>query len=102
MPETSKSDPRQEPSTGGRWITLGYGLMIAGTIGIFFLIRAYGETLAAPAPAEEDTLRKAGSAPAVDVLFHVLLILGAVIVVGRFLSRLFQYIGQPSVIGEVV
>ena len=28
---------------------LGYGLMIAATVALFFAIRAYGETVAAPA-----------------------------------------------------
>src|SRR5262249_14262261 len=37
-----------------------------------------------------------------DILLHVLLALAAVVVVGRLLGRLFAYIGQPPVIGEVV
>ncbi|HYV38613.1 MAG TPA: cation:proton antiporter [Gemmataceae bacterium] len=37
-----------------------------------------------------------------DILPHLLLALAAVIVVGRLLAKLFAYIGQPPVIGEVV
>jgi Kef-type K+ transport system membrane component KefB len=36
------------------------------------------------------------------VLFHLLLALAAVIVVGRLLAPLFRAIGQPPVIGEVI
>jgi Kef-type K+ transport system membrane component KefB len=37
-----------------------------------------------------------------DALLHVLMALAAVILVGRILSRVFTYFGQPPVIGEVV
>lgn len=40
--------------------------------------------------------------PPVDVVFHVLLTLAAMIALGFVLARLFRYIGQPPVIGEVV
>jgi Kef-type K+ transport system membrane component KefB len=50
-----------------------------------------------------------GEAPAaippsnsVDVLFHVLLTLAAVVALGHLLGRLFRRIGQPPVIGEVI
>ena len=37
-----------------------------------------------------------------DALWHLLLALAAVVTVGQILGRLFRYIGQPPVIGEVV
>jgi Kef-type K+ transport system membrane component KefB len=37
-----------------------------------------------------------------DALVHVLVALAAVVIVGRVLSVLFRYVGQPPVIGEVV
>ncbi len=37
-----------------------------------------------------------------DQLWHLLLALAAVVISGRVLGRLFRYIGQPPVIGEVV
>jgi Kef-type K+ transport system membrane component KefB len=37
-----------------------------------------------------------------DALVHVLIALAAVLIVGRLLSVLFRYAGQPPVIGEVV
>jgi Kef-type K+ transport system membrane component KefB len=37
-----------------------------------------------------------------DALVHVLIALAAVLILGRLLSILFRYVGQPPVIGEVV
>jgi Kef-type K+ transport system membrane component KefB len=37
-----------------------------------------------------------------SVLFHVLLALAAVVIVGQILAKLFMYVGQPPVIGEVL
>ncbi len=77
-----------------------YALMIAGTIGAFFLIRLYGETLTATQLYLVDSGTKAPTTS--RVLFHVLLALAAVIAVGRLLAALFRLLGQPSVIGEVM
>jgi Kef-type K+ transport system membrane component KefB len=82
------------------WTTIGYGLMILGAIGAFFLIRSYGETLTAP-PAVTKAFATA-TVPRADVLLHVLVALTAVLVTGLILAKLFAYLGQPPVIGEVV
>lgn len=44
----------------------------------------------------------APSAHASDIFLHVLIALTAIIILGRILARLFAYLGQPAVIGEVV
>jgi Kef-type K+ transport system membrane component KefB len=78
----------------------GYGFMLLGAIALFLLIRAQGENLEAPAAAP------AGSSPAAagkpDALLHVLIALTAVIIAGQALAKVFSYLGQPPVIGEVV
>jgi Kef-type K+ transport system membrane component KefB len=84
-----------------RWTIIGYGLMILGTIGVFLLIRSYGETLVAPpvpvgAPAPDATTKPS------DALLHVLVALAAVIITGQVFARMFAHVGQPPVIGEVV
>ncbi len=85
-----------------------YATMVAGGIGLFLLIRRYGETLTAPAPAARAAAGGLGSgvdtavAAVPEVLLHVLLALAAVIITGRFLGRLLRSIGQPPVIGEVL
>ena len=88
-------------SRGGHaWAAPAYAAMVLGAIGLFLLVRRYGETLSAPAPAVPGrTLAAAGTE---DVFFHLLIALAAVIFVGRLLGRLFTAIGQPPVIGEVV
>ncbi len=83
------------------WTTFGYGLMILGAIGALFLIRSYGETLTAP-PAAATKAFATATVPRADVLLHVLVALTAVIVTGLILAKLFAYLGQPPVIGEVV
>src|SRR5262245_15049373 len=37
-----------------------------------------------------------------DLLWHLLLALAAVVIAGRLLGALFRIVGQPPVIGEVV
>ena len=82
-----------------RW--LFYGLMIVATVAAFFLIRRYGETLAAPAaPAADSSARIVGSRN--EALLHLLLALAAVITLGQVLARLFARLSQPPVIGEML
>jgi Kef-type K+ transport system membrane component KefB len=92
-----------ESANHRRWISIAayVGLLAAGVV-TFVLIRAYGETLSAPA-AEPGTTMAVGSATGKGhALFHVLLALAVVIALGRILGKAFTYIGQPPVIGEVV
>jgi Kef-type K+ transport system membrane component KefB len=84
------------------WTAVAYGLMVAGTVGVFFLIRGLGEGLPAPAPADAGPPPAAGPGPPADVLAHVLVALAAVIITGRVLAQGFARLGQPPVIGEVV
>jgi Kef-type K+ transport system membrane component KefB len=75
--------------------------MIVATIALVFLFDHAGRGLAAPAAA----VAEGGSASVhgkSTVLVHVLITLVAVVVVGQVLGRLFQRIGQPPVIGEVI
>jgi Kef-type K+ transport system membrane component KefB len=78
-----------------------YAALILGGIAIFLVVQSYGEALTAPAAAASVA---AGSkaAGASDVLWHLLIALTVVVVVGRVIGRLFALVGQPPVIGEVV
>jgi Kef-type K+ transport system membrane component KefB len=78
-----------------------YVAMIVATVGLFLLIQSHGASLMAP-PAPAVTPGAVASAGTGGVLLHVLLALAAVIVVGQVLGRLFAYLRQPPVIGEVV
>jgi Kef-type K+ transport system membrane component KefB len=83
------------PSTSR--LALGYSAMLAAAVGLFFVIRHFGET-ESPAVASSS----AAMAPHSTVLLHVLLALVAIILTGRWLGKLCVYIGQPRVIGEIV
>jgi Kef-type K+ transport system membrane component KefB len=74
-----------------------YVLMIAAAVAVFYLIRGYGETLAAPSPHSTSESVHTG-----NVLARLLLCLAAVIILGRVLGWLFTFLGQPPVIGEVM
>ncbi len=79
---------------------LGYSLMVLLPTVIFLLIRRYGETLAAPPPLQGGPVMSAALGG--DIFLHVLLALTAIIVTGQLLARLFAYVSQPPVIGEVI
>jgi len=82
---------------------IGYGLMVLTAIGLFFVIRFYGEHLTAPDSAATEAVRNSPSVSmASGWLLHLLVALAAVIVLGRMLAWLFAYIRQPPVIGEVL
>jgi Kef-type K+ transport system membrane component KefB len=76
-----------------------YVVMVVAAIGLFLLVRARGETLTAPEAPEAmgQAVAKKG-----DALLQVLVALTAVIAGGVLLGKLFGYLGQPAVIGEVV
>lgn len=83
---------------------LGYAGMIVAAGGVFAVVRGYGKSLVVP-PAPEvvsDTGSSISPVAASHPLLHLLLALVAVIVLGRILARLFSYLGQPPVIGEVL
>lgn len=74
--------------------------MVGCTIGIFLLVQSHGETLVAPpsGSAEPVVASDHGS----DIFLRVLVALTAIIVLGHVLARVFAYLSQPPVIGEVV
>ncbi|MFO0918661.1 MAG: cation:proton antiporter [Planctomycetaceae bacterium] len=81
---------------------IGYAVLLSGGIGLFFLVRSYGNGLSAPlAPADARPVGQPLPGQ-VDVVLHVTATLAAVICLGFLLGRLFRYLGQPAVIGEVV
>jgi Kef-type K+ transport system membrane component KefB len=82
---------------------VGYGLMIAATVGLYWLIRGAGNSLVAPGPGPAQPLFGAHAAGAqIDALAHVLLALVVVIVVARGIGQLFRYLQQPPVVGEIL
>ncbi|HXD85181.1 MAG TPA: cation:proton antiporter, partial [Urbifossiella sp.] len=81
---------------------LAYVLMVAGAVAFFFLIRQIGQSLAAPEMAAGAIAMADAKGGEVDVTSHVLVTLAVIVALGFALGRLFRYLGQPPVIGEVV
>lgn len=80
---------------------VGYGLMVVGTVVGFLLIRNYGNTLVAPVDSSHQPSSSVVNQHP-NVLLYVLVALAAVIVVGQILGKVFAYLSQPPVIGEVI
>jgi Kef-type K+ transport system membrane component KefB len=76
--------------------------MVLGGVALFLLVRRYGETLSAPAPAAVASAAPSPTSAAPDTVLHLLLALAAVVVIGRLLGFALRSVGQPPVIGEVV
>ncbi len=79
-----------------------YGTMVVAAVVLFLLLDAWGGRLVAPEPAEPAAKAADSAEGKSDALIHVLVALSAVVVTGQVLSRLFRFLGQPPVIGEVV
>lgn len=99
MPEATSSTPRTRLLA-----MLLYVLMVIGAVLAFLLIRAAGESLSAGVAAVAP-MSQAPSPHRSDAsyqLLHVLLALVAVVAAGQLAARLFTYLKQPPVIGEVL
>ena len=101
MSSTASSYPArsQAPST---WrLTIGYALMLLFAVGLFLVIRQYGEQLK-PLAASASRAEAPVAAAKAEILRHVLGALVAILLLGRWLGKLFVHFGQPRVIGEIV
>ena len=76
-----------------------YGAMIVGAVGIFMVIRQIGRN--SVAPIGNGTFGRPGNIPS-DALAHVLLALIVIILCARLLGAIFKKLHQPEVIGEVI
>ena len=93
------------PRQGFRWRPLAfYTLMLIGTVAAFLVIRTLGESIPTieAVPPTTATATDIPTQHRSEALLHVLLALVAMIVAGQVLGRLFAYLHQPPVIGEVV
>lgn len=91
--------PSHAPST---WrLTVGYALMLVVAIGLFFVVRHFGEQLA-PAAAASATTGKPAVTKHPDILLHVLGALVSILLLGRWVGKVCVHFGQPRVIGEIM
>ncbi len=84
------------------WGLAAYGGLLLGAIAFFFLIQGYGDSLVAPSAAAQAPGNGPAASGSSDILWHLLIALTVVVMAGRVLGRLFAFIGQPPVIGEVI
>ena len=88
-------------SAGTRAAT-AYGVMIGAVVLLYLWIRAYGETLDAPAASGSAIFGSAASRANEGELLHVLLALVVVIATARAMGSIFRNVGQPQVVGEII
>src|SRR5687768_15275033 len=80
---------------------LFYSLLIGAAVAGFFVVRALGRSLVAPASGGP-AFGEAATKLKFDTLMHVLLALAVVIVTARLVGALFSKLKQPPVVGEVL
>jgi Kef-type K+ transport system membrane component KefB len=91
--------PSHPPST---WrLSIGYAVMLLMAIGLFLVVRHYGEQLT-PVAASTQSAGPPQIVAKPDILRHVLGALVAILLLGRWLGKLLVHFGQPRVIGEIV
>jgi Kef-type K+ transport system membrane component KefB len=84
-------------------VVLGYAVVAAVFIGLIFAVLRYGDSLApAAAAAESAVASPAAATHALSPLYHVLLALVSILLLGRWIGKIFEYFHQPRVIGEMV
>ncbi len=93
--------------SGAAWSFRGallYLALLAAAVGVFFIVRWLGEGWDISARFDSGSAPDTAitSEPQVDVVLHVLATLAAMVGLGHLLARVFQKMGQPPVIGEVV
>src|ERR1700676_1547228 len=79
-----------------------YAAMLAVSAGAFLLIRFLGRSLVAPETLVFRDSSHTATTQADIALGQVLLALIVIIIVARALGSVFQLVGQPRVIGEMV
>jgi Kef-type K+ transport system membrane component KefB len=85
------------------WQTIvGYVVVIAVFVGLIWAVLSYGQSIAPPTTAVTPTAVEAAAAHKLSPLYHVLLALVSILLLGRWMGKLFAYFGQPRVIGEMV
>jgi Kef-type K+ transport system membrane component KefB len=100
MSTTPRTYPSEHESAVWR-IVLGYALVVVAVVGLILLVLAYGSHQTSAGEELQKTATDA-AAHKLSPLYHVLLALVAILLLGRWLGKLFVHFGQPRVIGEMI
>jgi len=92
-----------QPHASSTWrIVLVYAVTVAVSIGLLLLVLSFGRQLVPATPGVGKPVGSAAVTHSSYVLYHVLVALVSILLLGRWLGKLFVYFGQPRVIGEMV
>jgi Kef-type K+ transport system membrane component KefB len=83
-------------------VVLGYAVVAAVFIGLILAVLKYGDSLAPATAAAESSTASAAATHTASPLYHVLLALVSILLLGRWIGKIFEYFHQPRVIGEMV
>jgi Kef-type K+ transport system membrane component KefB len=84
-------------------MTVIYGVIAIGFTAAILAVLKYGQTLSPAVAANSEATAKLGSTShSLSPLYHVLLALVSILLLGRWMGKLFVYFKQPRVIGEMV
>ncbi len=95
-----KYAPPQPASSAWR-IVIGYTLVVLVVIGLLWLVLSYGSERVSPRIAVKSAPEHIAVHQLSD-LYHVLLALVSILLLGRWIGKLFAHFGQPRVIGEMI
>jgi Kef-type K+ transport system membrane component KefB len=96
------SSTRQPTAASTSRIVAGYVLTVVVSIGLLWLVLSIGRQLSPRVVATAATPSAAHAPESGYVLYHVLVALVSILLLGRWMGKLFVYFGQPRVIGEIV
>jgi Kef-type K+ transport system membrane component KefB len=83
-------------------LIIGYGLMVVITISLIVAILSWGDRLQPVAEGVATSAPHAAAGHKLEAIYHVLLCLALILLLGRWLGKLCVYFGQPRVIGEMI
>ncbi len=99
---TNESSMAADSSNWSPWrVAVGYLVVAVVIIGLILAVLAYGQSLA-PTAVGAESANNIGEPHKLSALYHVLLALVSILLLGRWIGKLFVYFGQPRVIGEIV
>jgi len=102
MNTTFPSSAQQPMAVRTSRIVAGYVLMVVVSISLLWGVLSIGRKLSPRAVADAPTSSAVLAHDSGYVLYHVLVALVSILLLGRWVGKLFVYFGQPRVIGEIV
>lgn len=101
VPRAASSRIHDPPIGPPTWrFVAGYAVTTVVIVGLILAVLRYGHSLSPAATTHRAA--QTGGAHELSTLYHVLLALVSILLLGRWMGKLFVHFGQPRVIGEIV